>query len=306
MNMTTTTMNPDPKFHARLSAFLTSSFADQNATPTDDDALVILQGFTKTGDDVFPTDPSANLKVFGVEVGPAKPETLVELIASQRAANDGLRRLLLAPMEQAEARSGKTPSLASRTRCYRLKRVLDVHSDTANVEDEVRKVWSKITASGDATKELVRKRAVTAIEEETSNLVKEADRFESPPPGQRRPGGLHDGGRTAGHDLDGRRCEASIYMCQESVEKILKALGSLASTLDSGGSLDDVRMMLEFDAIGRRSCSSTSSDDREVPTLVNAEAIRTLLALLPPKYNPEIVLETIGGASENAPKDTRA
>jgi len=102
---------------------------------------------------------------------------------------------------------------------------------------------------------------------------------------------------------DGRRLEQTIYYCHDAIERILKTLLDLGSTLSAGGQQDNL-IMMEFDAIGKRRSGSTSSTggylsptNRDPPTLVNYTiAIDSLLAALPPKYNID-VLKALGSDS---------
>lgn len=94
----------------------------------------------------------------------AAPDALSGFVVAQRTANDRLRQTLLQPLQASvEGRpADKPPSLAVRTRVHRLRRVLDVHTDTLNLEDEVCRIWR--TNAGDSTREFVRRRALDSIE----------------------------------------------------------------------------------------------------------------------------------------------
>jgi hypothetical protein len=296
-------------FHARLSSFLTSSFADHNNT-TDDDQLLVLEHYC-TDQNVFDDDMSTTSGGQqqsgggGAKKGsslsssdqPTTVDSLRELVSTQRVASEQFRHQLLGPLLRQTTAAGTQPSLAARTRCHRLKRVLDVHLDTMNVEQEVCKIWTRQGVTGDSSKEFVRRRAMSAIDRETQAMVElsqsvvDDSKLVTTGHGQAMKTSANGSQKLLESTVDkGKHCERIIYNLHESVEKILHALGDLATTVDAGGQLDEMRLMMEFDAIGRRRSSTTSAARGDVPALMNIGAIQTLLASLPPKYNAEIVL----------------
>jgi hypothetical protein len=102
----------------------------------------------------------------------ANVSALADSLTLQKSANERLRMAVLSPLEQqahltaggsADEPVTKQPSMAELARYQRLKRVLDVHSDTMKIEQEMYKVWAGETVI-DQLKQFTRSSAVDVIE----------------------------------------------------------------------------------------------------------------------------------------------
>lgn len=170
-------------------------------------------------------------------------------IEAQQLSIVGLRRGWLAPMKVALDATGRLSDVA---RCYRLSRLIEVNQEALSVEEELKKYLAS-AANQRLSADL--KMAMDAILKESRILQEEGE-------------------GKADNEVDSRAIELKIYYSHESLERILRSLLFILTTLNSGGATSD---------------DSNFQFDRLKPTLMTPTAIETLLMALPQKYNLEVI-----------------
>lgn len=169
-------------------------------------------------------------------------------IEAQQAAIAGLRQNWLVQVQRALDETGR---LSDVTRCHRLSRLLDVNVEAIKVQEEM-KTYLLSVANQKLSADL--KASMDVILKESRILLEEGEcRTEDP--------------------QNSKTIELKIYYCHESLERILRSLLFIVSTLNSVGVFGDESFAL----------------DRLKPTLLSQATVETLIMALPQKYSLEVI-----------------
>lgn len=244
----------DIDFKLRLSSFISESFNDNlplSASlqcPADEETGETSKPVSQTQSSVgqFPESSSAQSpgdSFYGAAEGVASIAASVE---AQRSAVVDLRQNWLAGARKSADASGR---LADVTRLHRLSRLLDIGAEMISVQEELKNYFLSVS-SGKLSADL---RAPTESILKESSLLAEI-------------------GECSAEDepTSNRAIELKIYNCHELMERILRSLLSVATTLRWG-------------------VESTTYDSSPKATLLSRTSVERLIMSLPQKY----ILEAI-------------
>lgn len=245
--------NVNANFKLRLGSFISGSFTDNSplspSLPTSPIESEIFVARTKEMRQSVGVATRSSSQIDSPYSSAHGVDIMTASIEAQQLAIVSLRQGWLVPMKAVLDDTGRLSDVA---RCFRLSRLLDVNAETITVEEELKNYWASVP----------NQKLGADLKLYMDAILKESRILQVEGSGQPE------------NNLDRKMVELKIFYCHESLERILRSLLSIVTSLhNSSSSSDDA--LLQF--------------DRLRPTLMNQMAVETLLMALPQKYSLEVI-----------------